>query len=94
MVLLVRQFHLPFPSVSDLYIYDIDPLKSKDSLEDIHCCDYVFVCVPTPMFKDGTQDLSYVKNVFKQATNKPIYILKSTIIPGTTKKIVGKIFKI
>lgn len=82
-----------FSSVSDLYIYDIDPLKSKDSLEDIHCCDYVFVCVPTPMFKDGTQDLSYVKNVFKQATNKPIYILKSTIIPGTTKKLLEKYSK-
>ena len=57
-----------FSSISDVLIYDIDPLKSKDSLEDVHNCDFIFVCVPTPMDINGNQDFSYVKNVFKNAT--------------------------
>ena len=52
-------------------IYDIDVLKSKNTLDEVHCCDFVFVCVPTPMFEDGSQDLSYVESVFKKATNSP-----------------------
>jgi nucleotide sugar dehydrogenase len=73
-----------FSSVSDMYVYDTDPLKSLDDLEYVHNCDFVFICVPTPMFQDGSQDLSYVESAFKKATSKPVYILKSTVLPGTT----------
>ncbi len=76
-----------FSSVCDVFVFDLDPLKNIDSLESVHNCDFVFVCVPTPMFKDGSQDLSYVQNVFEHATNKPIYILKSTVLPGTTEML-------
>jgi nucleotide sugar dehydrogenase len=76
-----------FSSVSDLYVYDTDPLKSLDVLKSVHTCDFVFICVPTPMFKNGSQDLSYVESVFEKATNTPIYILKSTVIPGTTERL-------
>jgi len=79
-----------FSSVSNIYIYDIDPLKTVNSLQSVHKCDFVFVCVPTPMFKDGTQDLSFVQNVFDKATIKPVYILKSTVLPGTTDQLSGK----
>lgn len=79
-----------FSSVSDLYVYDKDPLKSLDDLQSVHSCDFVFICVPTPMFKDGSQDLSYVEGVFEKATSKPVYILKSTILPGTTEKLSKK----
>ena len=79
-----------FSPVSDIYVYDIDPLKSLCDLESVHNCDFVFICVPTPMFEDGSQDLSYVESVFKKATNKPIYILKSTILPGTTDQLSEK----
>ena len=79
-----------FSSISDLYVYDINPLKSLNDLEFVHNCDYVFICVPTPMFKDGSQDLSYVESVFKKATSKPVYILKSTVLPGTTERLSKK----
>ena len=79
-----------FSSVSDLYVYDINPLKSLDKLETLHTCDFVFICVPTPMFKDGSQDLSYVESTFEKATSKPVYILKSTVLPGTTKALSEK----
>jgi nucleotide sugar dehydrogenase len=79
-----------FSSVSDLFVYDTDPLKSLDDLESVHTCDFVFICVPTPMFQDGSQDLSYVEDVFEKATSKPVYILKSTVLPGTTDGLSKK----
>lgn len=77
-----------FSPVCNVFIYDVDPLKSKDSLEIIYTCDFVFVCVPTPMFLDGSQDLSYVEDVFTKADTRPIYILKSTVLPGTTNQLL------
>ena len=76
-----------FSSIAKIYIYDIDPSICLDDIESVHGCDFVFVCVPTPMYEDGSQDLSYVESVFKFAKSKPVYILKSTVIPGTTEKL-------
>ena len=69
----------------DVRVYDKDSLKSTHSLNEVLDSDFIFVCVPTPMKKDGSQDLSYVESVFAKATSKPIYIIKSTVLPGTTK---------
>ena len=82
-----------FSSVSKLYVFDIDPLKSLNDLSSIHNCDFVFICVPTPMFEDGSQDLSYVESTFENATSKPLYIIKSTVLPGTTEKFSKKYSK-
>ena len=66
---------LVFSSTYKLFVYDINPQLSFDSFEEVNNCDYVFVCVPTPMFKDGSQDLSNVLKVFENASQKPIYII-------------------
>ena len=79
-----------FSSVLDTYTYDKNPLKCIDNLESVNKCDFVFVCVPTPMLRNGSQDLSFVNQVFKTAVKKPIYILKSTVLPGTTEKLCKK----
>lgn len=76
-----------FSPVAEIYIYDTNPLRCLDNIELVHNCDFVFICVPTPMYKDGSQDLSYVESVFEKATKKPIYILKSTVLPGTTEML-------
>jgi UDPglucose 6-dehydrogenase len=76
-----------FSSVAEMYVFDLDPSRCLSDLESVHNCDFVFVCVPTPMYKDGSQDLSCVKTVFQNATDRPIYILKSTVLPGTTEKL-------
>ena len=76
-----------FSPVCNIKIYDVDPLKSTHTLNETHDADFVFVCVPTPMYEDGNQNLEFVKDVFKHATEKPIYILKSTVLPGTTEKL-------
>ena len=79
-----------FSSIADMYVYDTDPIKRLDDLESVHSCDFVFICVPTPMFEDGSQDLSYVESTFEKATSKPVYILKSTVLPGTTEGLSKK----
>jgi len=76
-----------FAPTTNLRIYDLDPLRSSHSLEEILECQFIFVCVPTPMKKDGSQDTSYIEAVFETATPGPIYIIKSTVLPGTTEKL-------
>ena len=79
-----------FSPPTDLRVYDIDPLKSTHSKEEVDECDFIFVCVPTPMYRDGTQDLSYIEKVFDEAKSGPVYIIKSTVLPGTTEALWTK----
>ena len=79
-----------FSPVADIFIYDTDKMKTKDSVEQVHSADFVFVCVPTPMNRDGSQDLSYVKKAFNKSNPNSIYILKSTVLPGTTEDLCKK----
>ena len=46
-----------------------------------------FVCVPTPMYEDGSADLSIVESVLEDLANIPgdrIAVVKSTVPPGST----------
>jgi len=79
-----------FSPTAEIRVYDIDPLKSTHTLEEVCECDFVFVAVPTPMRKDGSQYLKYVETVFEKVIPGPIYILKSTVLPGTTKSLIKK----
>lgn len=48
-----------------------------------------FVCVPTPMAKDGSADLSIVEGVLRGLSTTPgdrIAVLKSTVPPGSTER--------
>jgi len=83
-----------FSPTSDIRVYDIDPLTSTHTLSETLDSDFIFICVPTPMKSDGSQDLSYIESVFKNAISGPIYIIKSTVLPGTTKKLVEKFPKL
>ena len=74
----------------DVRVYDKDSLKSTHAQNEVLDSDFIFVCVPTPMKKDGSQDLSFVESFFKTAKDGPIYIIKSTIIPGTTNLLNEK----
>lgn len=57
----------------------------------------IFVCVPTPMNKDGSCNLSIVEGVVKEISeaaaklNKQgvIATIKSTVLPGTTQRLNG-----
>ena len=48
-----------------------------------------FVCLPTPMYEDGSADLSIVEGVLSQLAAIPgerIAVVKSTVPPGSTEK--------
>ena len=79
-----------FSLSNEVLIYDVDPARSFNTLEEVHTADFVFVCVPTPMFKDGKQDTKYIDSVFIHAKRGPIYIIKSTVLPGTTTSLQEK----
>ncbi len=79
-----------FSPTCEILVYDIDPLKSTHSLDEVYSSDFIFVCVPTPMNKDGSQNTSYIDDVFKTCKNGPVYIIKSTILPGTTNRLQSK----
>jgi len=79
-----------FSPTAEIRIYDIDTNKATHTLEEVQQSDFVFVCVPTPMRRDGSQDISYIENVFDNAIPGPIYIIKSTVLPGTTEKLINQ----
>jgi len=70
--------------------FDIAKDSTCSSLKElIEKCQYIFVCVPTPMDGDGSCYTGMVKDVIKDinrmTTKKKILIVKSTIPPGTTE---------
>ena len=81
-----------FSPTTDVRIYDIDPLKATHTLEETLQQEFVFVCLPTPMTMEGVQDISYIENFFESITpnEDTIFIIKSTILPGTTSRLIEK----
>ena len=78
----------------DVRVYDKDSLKSTHSLDEVLDSDFVFVCVPTPMKKDGSQDLSILDSVFDDLNISDIdglIILKSTVIPDNLSALSKKL---
>lgn len=71
-------------------------LKKGFTIEDnispiVDNCKLIFITVGTPQRKDGSIDLLMVKSVIEQigkllksTKNKPIIVIKSTVVPGTT----------
>ena len=81
----------------EVKIFDKDPEKSFNTIDEVvNDSDVVFVSVPTPMRKNGTIDLSIVESVFeavekvKKHESKTIFVLKSTVVPGTTRKLKSR----
>jgi len=82
-----------FSSMADVKIFDINPIKSTHTLLEVLTQDFIFVCLPTPMKESGEQDISYIENFFNNIglyNTNAIFILKSTILPGTTKSLINK----
>lgn len=62
-----------------------------NSLEELsNKVEILFVCLPTPMNKDGSCNLSIIESVIEELDgykNNNIAIIKSTIPPGTTERL-------
>jgi len=60
-----------------------------ESDEELNFSKVYFVCLPTPMYEDGSADLSIVEGVLDELSTisgDRIAVVKSTIPPGTTEK--------
>lgn len=85
---------------ADIRIYDVDPNKSQNSLEEtVNKSEFIFLSVPTPADKNGNNDLSIVKKVLSdinEVCNRSdnIILVRSTIVPGTTRALQEKFPKL
>ena len=92
-----QAIHAGFSTLCDFRIYDKNKTISLNTFEEtIRDSDYIFICVPSPMIKEtGRCDTSIVEKTIGDAefmaigTGK-IFIIKSTIPPGTTRKLIEK----
>ena len=72
----------------DLFLYDID---IKKCVGDVNKADVIFVILPTPRnLKDGSCDVSIIKDAVGKIHGEKIVVLKSTIPPGTTESLQKK----
>ena len=69
-------------------VYDVDKTRSLNTLGEVIDCDFVFVCLPTPMKRSGECDLSILDKFFENLPEHIVgtFVLKSTVPIGTTKK--------
>ncbi len=79
---------------SEIRIYDKFQITPNTLEETVNESDFLFVCVPTPMDDNGKQDLSAVydalDSISRVTNGSKITILKSTILPGTTRKLAER----
>ncbi|WP_156290533.1 nucleotide sugar dehydrogenase [Oceanobacillus salinisoli] len=90
------------------YIDDIPNESIKNALdsgkftvtknyESVQSLDAIIICVPTPLTKYKTPDLSYIQdvayNLYPRLTKGQLVILESSTFPGTTKEILKPILE-
>jgi UDPglucose 6-dehydrogenase len=92
-----RAFENVFKGKAKIFIYDRFVPQYSDLNAVISNCPAVFAAVPTPMKEDGSIDLSCIKDVLSKISGAgipvkklPIVVLRSTIIPGTTRDLQKK----
>ncbi|MEO1181388.1 MAG: NAD(P)-binding domain-containing protein, partial [Cyanobacteria bacterium J06636_28] len=93
---------------ADSYIDDVDSdilkqavtqnkLKAVTSFDNVVDMDVIVICVPTPLTKNLTPDLSYVESVAHHigAHLRPgqLISLESTTYPGTTDDVIRPILE-
>ena len=79
-----------FKNYFDILTYDLDESKCNSTFFDIANCNVVFICLPTPMKKNGECDTSIIKNTIKELSDYisvDTIVIKSTITPGTTQRL-------
>jgi len=85
-----------FLQYNDVKVYDSNECKSSHSLDEVINQDIVFVCLPTPMFKETLEcDTSYIINFFNTVITRDyntntIFVIKSTVPVGTTNDLCEK----
>lgn len=77
------------------YDKDVNKFSNVKSIQEVVSrSEITFLCVPTPMRKNGSCDLTIVRNALNEIAmiaafegQKYIVVLKSTVPPGTTEQL-------
>ena len=62
----------------------VDPKYTDNTINDLHDCKLIFVCVPTPVAEDGSCDTTIANDVLAELNRlqyKGVVVIKSTVIP-------------
>jgi len=83
----------------ELRSYDKDLSKSTHTLEDtVNNSDVIFVSVPTPSNEDGSMHLGILESALDSIDDvyhgNAIILIRSTVVPGTTRKLQEKYFNL
>ena len=83
---------------AEVKVYDKNPNKSSHTMEEVLQSDFVFISVPTPSYEDGRINISILESCLSEInelsellTNQgilehdTIFLIRSTIVPGTTR---------
>lgn len=68
--------------------FEEDGIVFTSSRDEINSCDLAVVCTPTPKGEQGEVDLGIIYETFEWL-NTPLILIKSTIPPGTTDKLIA-----
>ncbi|MGH2574713.1 MAG: nucleotide sugar dehydrogenase [Ignavibacteria bacterium] len=75
-----------------LFVINNHLFKATSSYDKINEMDVIFICVPTPVTKNKTPDISSimdsVEEISKKLKRNQLIILKSTSFPGTTEEYI------
>ena len=75
------------------HIVKVHDIKLGTTIEEVKDTEIVFLCVPTPSNEDGSCNTDIVESVVDSLVfldYKGIICIKSTVSPGTTKRLVKK----
>lgn len=71
---------------------NLESLCPTDDYKELKNCDFIIITVPTPLRKDKTPDLTYIRNagktVGKILEKGQFVILESTTYPGTVEEVL------
>ena len=84
--------HQNFKDKVDCKVFDVDKSRSPNTFDEVIRQDFIFVCLPTPMKSTGECDLSILDHFFNSLPKEvnSIFIIKSTVPVGTTRKYSGR----
>jgi UDPglucose 6-dehydrogenase len=88
----------------EVYVNDVKQFENEKTYNKsylMQVCDLIFICTPTNSCSDGSLNTNEVENAVKQLNDNrqdisekekrtPIIIIKSTVVPGTTRKLASR----